>query len=88
MLPNGEQNKLNLFNEYIDKFKSAICDDLNTQLNSFVNLIADNGIDLFFIISCDLIFSNLALHNYVDKPNYLRYSSFVNDLFGDTKIKL
>ena len=88
MLPNGEQNKLNLFNEYIDKFKSAICDDLNTQLNSFVNLIADNGIDLFFIISCDLIFSNLALHNYVDKPNYLRYSSFVNNIFADPKLKL
>ena len=88
MLPNGDQNKLSLFNEYIDKFKSAICDDLNTQLNSFVNLIADNGIDLFFIISCDLIFSNLALHNYVDKPNYLRYSSFVSNLFADPKLKL
>ena len=89
MLPNGQQNKLNLFNEYFDKFNSCVNDDLNKQLNHFINLITNNGIDLFFIISANFILSNFDEHNYVEnKSNYLRYSTFVNNLFADSKLKL
>ena len=89
MLPYRSGNKWNLFNEYFNKFESYIFDGFNKPINQFVNFIDDNGIDLFFMISTDLIVSNLTLYNNIlDKADYLRYSKFIQNLLNNPKIKL
>ena len=88
MLPNGDQNKWNLFMEYFNEFDSFFYDKSYKPINQFVNFISNNGIDFFFMITTNLITSNIAVKNLVEKDEYSRYSSFINNLFTDPKIKL
>ena len=89
MLPNGDDAKWKTFNEYYEKFDSYVFNEFNKPINEFVNYIKNNGIDSFYMISTDLIVSNLALQNYVkNKNDYNKYSSYVKNVFGDPQIKL
>ena len=89
MLPNGDDAKWQIFLEYYEKFDSYIFNEFNKPITEFVNYIKNNGIDSFYMISTDLIVSNLALQNYIkNKNDYTKYSSYVKNVFGDTQIKL
>jgi len=89
MLPNNENNKLELFKEEYEKFDTYKFHDFAKPVGDFVNYIINNGFDLFYMISTDLIISNLALPNYVkDSNEYTKYSSYVKNVLSDPKIKL
>ena len=89
MLPNGDDAKWQIFLEYYEKFDSYIFNEFNKPITEFVNYIKNNGIDSFYMISTDLIVSNLALQNYIkNKNDYTKYSSYVKNVFGDPQIKL
>ena len=89
MLPNVDADKLKIFKEYFEKFDTYRFAEFNKSTNEFVNYINNNGIDSFYMISTDLIVSNLALQNYVkDFNDYTKYSSYTKNVFSDQKIKL
>ena len=89
MLPNADKNKLDLFKENYEKFDTYKFAEFNKPINEFVNYIINNGIDSFFMISTNLIVSNLGLKNYVkDTNDYTKYSSYTKNVLKDPKIKL
>ena len=89
MLPNVDQQKLQIFKDNFEKFDTYKFSDFDKPINEFVNYIINNGIDHYFLISTNLIVSNLALQNYVkDLKEYTKYSSYTKNIFSDPKIKL
>ena len=89
MLPNVDENKLNVFKENFEKFDTYKFADFGKPINEFVNYINNNGIDSFYMISTDLIVSNLALQNYVrDSNEYTKYSSYTKNVLADPNLKL
>ena len=88
MLPNNN-DKMQVFKEYFDKFDSYKFDNFSRPINQFVDYIKNNGIDNFYMISTDLIVSNLSSQNYIkDSTEYTKYSSFTKNLFNDPNINL
>ena len=82
-------NKWKLFIDYFNSFDSYIFEEFKKPINTFANFINNNGIDFFFMISTNLIISNLAKKNYRKiLPDYSNYSSFVTKLFTESKMKL
>ena len=89
MLPNVDENKFNIFKEYFEKFDTYKFDDFKKPIKEFVDYINNYGIDPFYMISTDLIISNLALQNYVrDSNEYTKFSSYTKNVFSDPNIKL
>ena len=89
MLPNAEENKFEIFKENMDKFEKYKFSDFGKPIKDFVDLIINYGIDYYYIISTDIILSNLALVNYVkDSNDYNKYSSFTKNIFSDQKINI
>ena len=88
MLPNDKE-KMEVFKEYFDKFDAYKFDNFSKPINQFVDYIKNNGIDNFYMISTDLIVSNLSSHNYTkDFNEYTKYSSFTKNLFNDPNINI
>ena len=88
MLPNNK-DKMQVFKEYFDKFDIYKFDNFSKPINQFVDYIKNNGIDNFYMISTDLIVSNLSSPNYEkDLTEYTKYSSFTKNLFNDPNINL
>ena len=64
----------NIFdNERVNKYSSPIA--------TISNLIEQNGIDIYFDISTNIIISNLCMKNYLNSLEYKNYSSFTKHLF-------
>ena len=82
LLPNGEEYKK--YQEELEIFESYRFNDFNNSVKKFKSFIENNGIDIFYTISSNIIISNLALRN---SNEYLNYSSFINNLF-DIKLKI
>ena len=88
MLPN-DKDKMQLFKEYFDKFDAYKFDNFSKPINQFVDYIKNNGIDNFYMISTDLIVSNLSSPNYEkDSNEYTKYSSFTKNLINDPNVNL
>jgi hypothetical protein len=86
LIPNGGNYKI--YEEELDKFETYRFDDFNKPIKEFKDYIEKNGIDIYYIISSNIILSNLALKNYVQDSNeYLKYSSFTKNLF-DAQLNL
>ena len=78
----------NQYKEIFDKFEEYKSENFKKPLKEFKEYIEKNGIDYFYIISSNVIISNLALRNYVlDSEEYSQYSSFVKGLF-DEQLKI
>ena len=81
ILPNEEEYEK--YTEEYDKFDKYKFDDFDKPINEFKDYIEKNGIDIFYIISTNIIVSNLALKNYVlNSQEYSKYSSFAKSLFS------
>ena len=85
MIPYGEQNTYTKFMEDFEKFDSYRHSNFEKNTKEFKEFIEKDGIDSFYIISTDLIISNLALQNYLINSNeYIKYSSFAKSIFQPT----
>ena len=89
IIPNVDENKLIKFNEYFERLFSHIFSNFNKPVTDFVHLINNNGLDYFYAISVNLIFSNLASVKYESYQRIFKeYSSFVKKIFNDNEINL
>ena len=80
--PNLEE--YNQYKQIFDKFEDYKSENFKKPLKEFKEYIEKNGIDYFYIISSNVIISNLALRNYVlNSDEYSHYSSFVKSLFDE-----
>ena len=89
MIPNIDEDKLKYFNEYFEKLFSYIFSNFNKPVTEFVYLINNNGLDYFYTLSVNLIFSNLASEKFgSNQREYKEYSSFVKKIFNNNEINL
>ena len=87
MIPYGDDNIYGKFMEDFEKFDSYRRSNFEKNIKEFKELIEKDGLDSFYIISTNLIISNLALENYVDNLNeYIKYSSFAKSIFQTLQI--
>ena len=82
LLPIGDE--YNKYEEEFRIFESYRFNEFDKPIKQFKEIIEKNGLDLFYIISSNVIVSNLALKNYVlNNQEYSKYSSFVKSLFNE-----
>ena len=82
MIPYGDENTYKTFMEDFEKFDAYRRNMFEKNIKEFKEYIEEKGIDSFYIISTNLITSNLALPNYViNSKEYIKYSSFVKSIF-------
>ena len=88
MIPYGDKNIYEKFKEDFEKFDKYRAQSFEKNTKEFKEYIENDGLDSFYIISTDIIISNLADPNYVKNfDEYLKYSSFVKSIFQqDLKI--
>ena len=80
------EDLFNIYKETFGIFEFSRLSDFNNSEKYFKDNIEKYGIDIFFIISSNLIFSNLSLNNH-NNNEYLKYSSLVQRIFNsDIKI--
>ena len=83
------EDKFLEYEKMYNKFQSIRFNDFNDTTLFFKDYIENNGIDLFFILSINLIVSNKYLNNNVNESiEYLNYCSYINKLFDDKKSKI
>ena len=87
-LPINEEEEFNKYKNVLNAFEKIRKNKFNEPIKDMLNLINENGLDIFLIISINKILSNLGLKNYIsDKDEYQNFSSFVKTLFADYKIE-
>jgi uncharacterized protein (DUF302 family) len=87
-LPLNEEEEFNKYKNVLNTFEKIRKNKFNEPIKDMLNLINENGLDIFLIISINKILSNLGLKNYIsDKDEYQNFSSFVKTLFADYKIE-
>ena len=69
MIPNIEEDKLKIFNKNFEKFYIYKLCNFNKPLKDFVDYIINNGFDSFYMITTDLIISNLSFKEYDKNSN-------------------
>ena len=85
MIPYGDENIYQKFMEDFEKFDSYRQSKFERNIKEFKEFIEKDGLDSFYIISTNLIVSNLALKNYIkDSEEYIKYSSFAKSIFQPT----
>ena len=85
MIPYGDEKIYQKFLEDFEKFDAYRRSNFERNIKEFKELVEKDGLDSFYIISTNLIISNLALKNYVgDSPEYTKYSSFAKSIFQPT----
>ena len=79
----------NKYKEELEIFESYIEEKFNKSNEHFKEYIENNGLDIFYTISSNIIISKLPLKNYLKDSNneYSKYSSFAKNLF-DNQLKI
>ena len=86
-LPLNEENEFNKYKIVLNEFEKIRKNKFNVAIKDMLNLIKENGLDIFLIISINKILSNLGLKNYIsDKDEYQNFSSFAKSLFAKYEI--
>jgi len=86
-LPLNEEEEFNKYKNLLNSFEKTRKNKFNEAIKDMLNLIKDNGLDIFLIISINKILSNLGLKNYIsDKDEYQNFSSFAKSLFANYEI--
>ena len=78
-LPIGEE--YNKYSVLSNLFEEERISKFSNPLGDIKKLIEENGIDIYFSVSSNLIISNLCLKNYDNSEEYKNYSSFAKNLF-------
>ena len=86
-LPLNEEEEFNKYKNVLNSFEKIRKNKFNEDIKDMLNLIKENGLDIFLIISINKILSNLGLKNYLsDKDEYQNFSSFAKSLFANYEI--
>ena len=83
-----KKKDLEIFNEQISIFKKQYQNSFETgEILQFQTNIKQNGIDIFYIISCNFILSNIYKQDYIkqgDSP-FIFYNGFANNILNILK---
>ena len=86
MLPNVNEKKFKIFKDAFQKFSIYKLSDFNKPVEEFVDFITNYGLDDFYLISTNLMISNLFYKT--DLLKFSRYSNYILELLNNIKINI
>ena len=86
MLPNVDEKKFKIFKDALQIFSIYKLSDFDKPTEEFANYITNYGLDDFYLISTNLMISNLFYN--INSLKFYRYSNYILELLNNIKIKI